>query len=278
MKGIFERVVGIGRATDNSGDAIWKRTRINGAARTGPEREPLKVGTLLRDRYKVKDFLLWDGSYNHYIVTDTEGKQIYELREFPKDQAIEVEREIVRNRLNHWGIVRRYDLFTEDNRTYIVSDYHSAPCLEDTRRFLSPRDILGIAFTLVDTLHYLHSHGIAQIDLSTRNIRDMKEVQKIIDFSGCRLFSGPPTEGFREAREKDFLGLIDLLERLILRIMEQSEGPSLLHLIKSFEEMVTSPPNSAADFKERLSQCNTTEANMGDDGAMIPGIPQDENT
>ncbi len=278
MKGIFERVVGIGRATDNYGEAIWKRTRVNGAAKTGSEREPLKAGTLLRDRYKVKDFLLWDGRHNHYIVTDTEGKRIYELREFPKDQGIEVEREIVRKRLNHWGIVRRYDLFTEDNKTYIVSDYHSAPYLEDTRRFLSPRDILGIAFTLVDTLHYLHSHGIAQIDLSTRNIKDMKEVQKIIDFSGCRLFSGPSTEGFREARERDFLGLIDLLERLILRIMEESKGPSLLHLIKSFEEMVTSPPNSAADFKERLSQCNTMEANMGGDGAQIPGIPQDENT
>ena len=74
----------------------------------------------------------------------------------------------------------------------------------------------------MDTLHYLHSHGIAQIDLSTGNIKDMKEVQKIIDFSGCRLFSGPSTEEFREARERDFLGLIDLLERLILRIMEES--------------------------------------------------------
>ena len=269
MKGIFERVVGIGRATDNSGEAISRRTRINGAAKTGSEREPLKAGTLLRDRYKVKDFLFGDGGHNHYVVTNTEGKRIYELREFPRDQGIEVEREIVRKRLNHWGIVRRYDLFTEDNRTYVVSDYHSAPNLENTRRFLSPRDILGIAFTLVDTLHYLHSHGIAQIDLSTGNIKDMKEVQKIIDFSGCRLFSGSSTEEFREARERDFLGLIDLLERLILRIMEESEGPSLLHLIKSFEEMVTSPPDSAADFKERLSQCNPMETNREKERAKV---------
>jgi serine/threonine protein kinase len=263
MKGIFERVIGIGRATDNSG------------ARS--QREPLKAGTLLRDRYNVKDFLFWNGRNNHYVVTDAGGKGIYELREFPKDQGIEVEREIVRKHLNHWGMVRRYDFFAEDNRTYIVSDYHNAPDLENTRRFLSPRDILGIAFTLVDTLHYLHSHGIAQVDLSTSNIKDMKEVQKIIDFSGCRLFRGPSTEGFRKARERDFLGLIDLLERLILRIMEESEGPSLLHLIKSFEEMVATPPNSAADFKERLSQCNTMETNMGDDGAKILRIPQDEN-
>jgi serine/threonine protein kinase len=277
MKGIFERVIGIGRATDNSGEAIWKRTRINGATKTSSQREPLKAGTLLRDRYKVKDFLFWNGRNNHYVVTDAGGKGIYELREFPKDQGIEVEREIVRKHLNHWGMVRRYDFFTEDNRTYMVSDYHNAPDLENTRRFLSPRDILGIAFTLVDTLHYLHSHGIAQVDLSTSNIKDMKEVQKIIDFSGCRLFRGPSTEGFREARERDFLGLIDLLERLILRIMEESKGPSLLHLIKSFEEMVATPPNSAADFKERLSQCNTMETNMGDDGAKISRIPQDEN-
>ncbi|MFQ5843069.1 MAG: hypothetical protein ACE5I8_11600, partial [Thermodesulfobacteriota bacterium] len=124
MKGIIERVMGIGRAEDNSGEATSEGTRINGAAKTGSEREPLKAGTLLRDRYKVKDFLFWDGRHNHYVVTDTEGKRIHELREFPKEQGIEVEREIVTKKLNHWGIVRRYDLFTEDNRTYIVSDYH----------------------------------------------------------------------------------------------------------------------------------------------------------
>ena len=269
MKAIIERVIGIGRAKDNFGEAVWKRTRINRATKTGPEREPLKAGTLLRDRYKVEDFLFWDGRHNHYVVTDIVDKGIYELREFPKDHGIEVEREIVTKRLNHWGMVRRYDLFTEDNRTYIVSDYHNAPDLEDTRRFLSTRDILRIALTLVDTLHYLHSHGIAQIDLSARNIKDMKEVQKIIDFSGCRLFSGPSTEGFRDARERDFLGLVDLLERLILRIMEESEGSSILHLIKGLEEMVASPPNAAADFKERLSQCNPMETNRGKDRAKV---------
>jgi len=271
MKGIIERVVGIGRAADNSGETTRKGTRINGAAKTSSEREPLKAGTLLRDRYKVKDFLFWDGRHNHYVVTDTEGKRTYELREFPRDQGIEVEREIVTKQLNHWGIVRRYDLFTEDNRTYIVTDYHSTPDLDDTPRFLSPRDILGIALTLVDTLHYLHSHGIAQVDLTPRNIKDMKEVQKIIDFSGCRLFSGPSTEGFKEARERDFLGLVDLLERLILKIMEESEGSSLLRLIKGLEEMVTIPPISAADFKERLSQYTTMEANGGNDRAKILG-------
>lgn len=269
MKGIIERVVGIGRAADNSGETTRKGTRINGAAKTSSEREPLKAGTLLRDRYKVKDFLFWDGRHNHYVVTDTEGKRTYELREFPRDQGIEVEREIVTKRLNHWGIVRRHDLFSEDNRTYIVSDYYRVPSLEDIRRVLSARDILGIAFTLVDTLHYLHSHGIAQIDLSARNIKDVKEVQKIIDFSGCRLFSGPLTEGFRDARGRDFLGLIDLLERLILRIMEESEGSTILHLIKSLEEMVASPPHSAADFKERLSQCNPMETNRGKDRAKV---------
>ncbi len=269
MKAIIERVVGIGRAKDNFGGAIWKRTKINGPTNTGSKRKPLKVGTLLRDRYKVEDFLFWDGRHNHYVATDIVGKGIYELREFSKDQEIEVEREIVTKRLNHWGIVQRHDLFSEDNRTYIVSDYYRVPSLEDIRGVLSARDILGIAFTLVDTLHYLHSHGIAQIDLSARNIKDMKEVQKIIDFSGCRLFSGPSTEGFRDARERDFLGLVDLLERLILRIMEESEGRSILHLIKSLEEMVASPPNSAADFKERLSQCNTMETNRGKDRAKV---------
>jgi serine/threonine protein kinase len=275
MKGIIERVIGIGRAAASSDEGTLKGTGINGAGKTNSEREPLKPGTVLRDRYRVDDFLLWDGRHNHYVVTEIEGKRIRELREFPDDQGIEVEREIVTKKLNHWGIVRRYDLFIEDNRTYIVGDYHSAPDLEDTERFLSARDILGIAFTLVDTLHYLHSHGIAQVDLSASNIKDMNEVQKIIDLSGCRLFRGPSAKGFREARERDFLGLVDLLEGLILRIIDELEAPTLLHLIKSLEEMVANPPISAADFKGRLSQCTTMEANMENDGAQIPGdIPE----
>ncbi len=267
MKGIIERMIGVGRAADSSGETTVKGTGINSAGKTNSELEPLKPGTVLRDRYRVDDFLSWDGRHNHYVVTEIEGNRIRELREFPDDRGIEVEREIVTQKLNHWGIVRRYDLFIEDNRTYVVSDYHSAPDLEDTDRFLSTRDILGIAFTLVDTLHYLHSHGIAQVDLSARNIKDMNEVQKIIDLSGCRLFRGPSAKGFREARKRDFLGLVDLLEGLILRIMDELEDPSLLHLIKSLEEMVANPPISAADFKERLSQCTAIEADMENDGA-----------
>ncbi len=266
MKGIIERMIGIGRAGGNSDETALKGCSVNGSSKTSSAPGRLKTGRVLRDRYKVRGFLFWDGRHNHYVVTDIGGKRIYELRESPNDQGIEVEREIITNRLNHWGIVRRYDFFTEDTRTYIVSDYHKAPDLENTRRSLSTRDILGIAFTLVDTLHYLHSHGIAQIDLSARNIKDMKEVQKIMDFSGCRLFSRRSIEEFKEARQRDFLGLVDLLERLILRIIEESEAPCLLHLIKSLEDMVATPPISAADFKERLSQCNTMEANMGNDG------------
>jgi serine/threonine protein kinase len=261
MMGIIERVVGIGRLADQSGGAAWKRV-IGGPPERGSGWEPLKAGTLLGDRYKVERFLFWDGRHNHYVARDVGDKGIYELKESPHNQGIEVEREIVSKQLDHEGMVRRYGLFAEDSRTYLVSDYHRAPDLEESVRVLSARDILGIAFNLADTLNYLHSHGIAHIELSARNIKDMGDVQKIIDFSGCRLFSDLSTEEFREAKGRDFLGLVDLVERMTFRIMEESEDPSLLYLVAGLEEMVTNPPVSAEDFRERLSRLHKMVANM----------------
>lgn len=261
MMGIIERVVGIGRFADQSGGAVWKRV-TGGPSERGSGWEPLKAGTLLGDRYKVERFLFWDGRHNHYVARDIGGKGTYELKESPHNQGIEVEREIVSKQLDHEGMVRRYGLFAEDRRTYVVSDYHRAPDLEESVRVLSARDILGIAFNVADALNYLHSNGIAHIELSTRNIKDMGDVQKIIDFSGCRLFSHPSTEEFREARVRDFLGLVDLVERMTFRCMEESEDPSLLYLIAGLEEMVTNPPVSAEDFRKRLSRLYKMVANM----------------
>ena len=259
MKGIMEIMIDFGRVADHFGRAIWKRTRIGGTPKRISELKPLKVGTLLRNKYKVEKLLFWDGRCNQYLATSIECKGVYELREFLNHHGIEVEREIIRKQLQHRGLVRRHDFFLEDARSYVVLDYEKGTNLEDKRTILSDRDLLSIAFNLVDTLNYLHSHGIAQVELSTRNIKDMGEVQKIIDFSGCRLFSGPSTVGFREARGRDFLGLINLLETLIIRKMEESEDPSLLYFIKGLEEMVARPPLSAGDFKEKLLRCNGGE-------------------
>ena len=275
MKGIMEMMVYFGIVADHFGRAIRKRARVSSHSKTGPDREPLEAGTLLGDRYRVEEFLFWDGRHNHYITTATGGKRIYELREFFNDHGIDVEREIIKKQLQHKGLVRRHDFFVENARSYVVLDYERAPNLEDTRTILSDRDLLSIAFNLVDTLGFLHRHWIAHVDLSTRNIRDLGETQRIVDFSGCRLFRPPSTEGFREARKRDFLELLDLLERLILRSMEESEDPSLLPFIKGFEELVCTPPVSAEDFREGLFQCNIMEAARRDDGVRCGGIPRD---
>lgn len=269
MKEIIDRVVGLGRSADHFGGALWKRTEMGCSAMTERERKPLEAGTLVGGKYKVERFLFWDGRYNHYVATIIGGKGIYELREFLNDQGIEVEREIIAKQLYHRGMVRRHDLLIEGNRSYIALDYQEAPNLENTRRILSDRDLFSIAHNLVDTLEYLHRHGIAHIDLSTRNIKDMGETQKIVDFTGCRVFSSPATDDLGEARREDFLELVDLLERLMLNNMNELGDSSLLQLVNGLEEMLDCPPLSAEDFKERLSQCNPMEANRGDDGGKV---------
>lgn len=265
-----------GKVADHFGKAIWRRGEIGCKAKRSSGSEPLKVGTILRNRYKLERFLFWDGRYNHYVATTIGGEEIYELREYPDHHGIEGEMAIMEKGICHRGIIRRYDLFIEDNRSYLVLEYQEAPDLENSRRIFSAHDILWIAFNLADTLDCLHRHGIAQVDLSSTNIKDMGEVQKIVDLSGCYIFGAPSLEGFREARSRDFLGLIDLLERLILKATEESEDPSLLHLIRGLEEMVDKPPLSAGDFTGRLSQFSTIEAKKEDERGMSEAIPRDE--
>ncbi len=266
-------IVEIGRVADHFGGAIWKRGKNGWIPKRCLGPEPLKVGTVLRNRYKVERFLFWDGRYNHYVATALQGEGIYELREFPDHHGIEGEMEIMAKQVCHRGILRRYDLFIEENRSYVVLEYQEVPDLENSRRVFSGRDILGIAFNVADTVGYLHRHGVATVDLSSGNIKDMGGIQKIADLSACRLFATPSLEGFREARRRDFLGLVDLLEKLILQVMEESGDPSLLSLIRGLEEMVESPPLSAEEFKERLSQYGTTKAK--DEGALSDEGPQE---
>lgn len=276
MKGITKMMVDFRKVADYFVWAIRKGTRIGETPKRISELKPLRVGTLLKNRYKVEKLLFWNGRYNQYLITSIKDKGVFELREFFHDHAIEVDREIITKQLRHKGLLQRHDCFVEDARSYVVLDHERAPNLEDTRTILSDRDLLSIAFNLVDTLDFLHRHWIASVDLSFRNIRDLGDTQKIVDFSGCRLFRPPSTEGFREARKRDFLELLDLLERLILMSMEESEEPYLLPFIRGFEELVCTPPISAEDFREGLFQCNIMEAVRRDDGVRGGGIPRDE--
>jgi hypothetical protein len=276
-EGIIHMIGEIGRVADHFGGAVWKRGRGGWIPKRGSGPQPLVVGTVLRNRYTVERFLFWDGKVNHYVVTTLQGTGIYELREFPDHHGIEGEMEIMAKQVCHRGILRRHDLFIEGNRSYVVLEYHEVPDLENSRRVFSARDILRIAFNVADTVGYLHRHGVAKVDLSSGNIRDMGGIQKIVDLSACRLFATPFLEGFREARKRDFLGLVDLLERLILQVMEESEDTSLLPLVRALEEMVERPPLSAEEFKDRLSQYSTTKTGGEENWGLCDEVAGDRN-
>ena len=264
MRGIREMMVDFGRVADQLSWNIRKCTGIGDTARRISELKPLKIGALLKKQYKVERLLSWDGRCNHYLTRDIDGRGIFELREVSDGHDIEVEKEIVSKRLHHRGLIRRYDFFVEDSRSYVVLAYERGPDLDQARTILSDRTLLSIAFNLADTLDFLHRHWMAHVNLSTANIMVTGETQRIADLSSCRLFKPPSTEGFREARKEDFLKLLDLLERLILRDVEESGNPSLLPFIKGFEELMGTPPISADDFKEGLFQCHIMEVTRRD--------------
>jgi len=73
MKDMMEMMVDFRRVADHFGRAIRKGTRIGCTPKRISELKPLRVGTLLKNKYKVEKLLFWDGRDNRYLITNSFG-------------------------------------------------------------------------------------------------------------------------------------------------------------------------------------------------------------
>jgi serine/threonine protein kinase/outer membrane protein assembly factor BamB len=99
-------------------------------------------------------------------------------------------------RLNHPGIPKIYDFFTESVRSYLVMEYVDGEDLEDvldkTEGMLKTETVLDWTFQICDVLGYLHSQNppIVFRDMKPANVMLRKEGEKIalIDFGIAKVF------------------------------------------------------------------------------------------
>jgi serine/threonine protein kinase len=168
----------------------------------------LKPGDLLRKRYKIAG-ILGGGSFGTvYAIDDLQWqgkrwalKEIVEgeLPEEGRREALELFRrevEILRM-LDHQGLPRIADAFSEGECHYLVMDFIEGKTLEELLKIqqgpFSPEEVISWAFGLARILEYLHSRAPQPVifrDLKPSNIiRSRENAIYLIDFGIARLFN-----------------------------------------------------------------------------------------
>jgi serine/threonine-protein kinase len=165
---------------------------------------PLKMGEVLRGRYKIRERIGQGGMGNIYLSDDLrlDGRQCA-LKEVEYDRSLpektleEARAQFLREatvlaRLDHPNLPKVSDFFSSELRDYLVMDYVPGKDLrqlvQDARQrrvFLDERQVLGWADQLCDALAYLHEQEppILHRDIKPSNLKLMPNgLIKLVDF------------------------------------------------------------------------------------------------
>ena len=279
----------------------------------------LPKGAILQNRYEIIKVLGVGGMGAVYLSQDLHFsgiKRMCALKEMisqtPDPQvrrlAIEsFEREAHHlAELNHTGIPKIYDFFTEGIRTYLVMEFVAGEDLEETLEgsagMLKEEVVLDWALQVCEVLIYLHSKGIVFRDLKPANImlRD-KAANKIslIDFGIAKAFEVgqkgtmigtegySPPEQYRGVAEPrgDIYALGATLHHLLTKRDPRLEPPFSFHeesvrllnpavseaantvIMKALEYEPEKRYGSAQEFKEAL------QAALRQDRSLTGNVP-----
>lgn len=165
---------------------------------------PLQDGTLLRERYLVRERIGQGGAGNIYLADDTllQGrrcalKEVELDRNLPEKILNEAREQFSREasilaRLDHPNLPKVSDYFSIENHDYLVMDYVPGKDLRtlmlqarQESRFLPEEDVLFWASQICDALTYLHSQDppLVHRDIKPGNLKLTPEgLIKLVDF------------------------------------------------------------------------------------------------
>lgn len=141
---------------------------------------PLKIGSLLDERYRITSRIGHGGMSEVYEATDIISRSTVAIKMIREDvmknpvnlKRFENEATIAAS-LSHDNIVRIYNHGTINDRPYIVNEYIRGQNLKDVLDFRSRLDIneaLSIMIQLTSALAYAHQHNIVHRDVKPQNI------------------------------------------------------------------------------------------------------------
>jgi len=224
----------------------------------------LPEGHLLQNRYRIMGMLAVGGMSALYKAQDLRFPKVTRLcavKEMlntatdPQVRAM-MERNFEREAnilatLNHPGIVRVYDYFSEGDRNYIVMEYVEGKNLEatlaETDAFLPEAQVVQWAIQVCEVLNYLHNHEPQPIifrDLKPSNIMlEARGDVRLVDFGIAKVFQSgqqgtmigtegyTPPEQYRGIAEPrvDIYALGATMHHLLSKRDPQLEPPFSFH-------------------------------------------------
>ncbi len=169
----------------------------------GPEqRARRRVGTMVRDKYRIDAFIATGSMANVYAATHRNGSRVA-LKILHEDlarnasMAERFRREgYFANAIGHPGVVRAIDDdVAEDGCVFIVMELLTGENLEERRQRLGGKvplpEVLQIADAMLDVLSAAHDHEVLHRDLKPENVFiTRKNEVKLLDFGVARFNDG----------------------------------------------------------------------------------------
>lgn len=167
-----------------------------------------------------------------FLVKQKANSRIYAVKIIPKalmvregkEAEVRIERDAML-RLDHEGIIRLHDAFSDEENLYFLLEYAPNGCLSS---LLSASGVLELALAqqyaaeIVNTLEYMHSKGIAHRDLKPENIMLSEDCHlKLGDFGTAKFMADK--EG-SEHKELAFVGTPEYVSPEVLQ--DKDSGPA----------------------------------------------------
>jgi len=171
----------------------------------------LKVGEVLRGRYKIRERIGQGGMGHIYLAEDArlEGrlcalKEVEYDRALPEHIAQQARDQFLREatvlaRLDHPNLPKVSDFFSSGDRDYLIMDYIPGKDLRGLmlearreKKFLRESEVLGWAAQLADALSYLHQQDppIVHRDIKPSNLKITPGgVVKLVDFGLVKIMA-----------------------------------------------------------------------------------------
>lgn len=171
----------------------------------------LSKGDILRERYKIREFVSQGGMGKIYLADDLrlDGRRcaVKEIRidkTLPQETINQTKHQFrqeanILARLDHPNLPKVSDIFFDEDRDFMVMDFVPGKDLRtlmvearQNNKFLPEKDILSWTMQLMDALQYLHTQSppILHRDIKPSNIKLTPEgVVKLVDFGLVKILA-----------------------------------------------------------------------------------------
>ncbi|HVJ89464.1 MAG TPA: protein kinase [Labilithrix sp.] len=168
----------------------------------GPGTGARRLGTMVRDKYRIDAFIATGSMASVYAATHRNGSRVALKilhRDFAHDPSMgeRFRREgYFANAIGHPGVVRAIDDdVTEDGCAFLVMDLLEGETLEERRKRLGgkipPSELLPVADAVLDILAAAHDQNVLHRDLKPENVFiTRKNEVKLLDFGVARFNDG----------------------------------------------------------------------------------------